>query len=88
MCLNGDCVAPDRCACKKGYVEAPGTVNSQKCVAYCPGGCVHGVCSAPNFCICNPGYIKEAKGSNVCVRRVRRSAMHFELIPEEVLEGQ
>ncbi|KAJ8978212.1 hypothetical protein NQ317_002032 [Molorchus minor] len=86
-CLNADCVAPNRCACKKGYTEAPGS-GGGKCVAYCPDGCPNGVCSAPNFCICNPGYIKEFKGSNVCVRRLRRSVMHFDLIPEDVLKGQ
>ncbi|KAJ8961532.1 hypothetical protein NQ318_014783 [Aromia moschata] len=86
-CLNADCVAPNKCACKNGYVPASGSENDNKCVAFCPDGCPNGVCSAPNFCICNPGFVKEFKGSNVCVRRVRRSAMHFELIPEEVLEG-
>ncbi|XP_018573881.1 von Willebrand factor D and EGF domain-containing protein-like isoform X2 [Anoplophora glabripennis] len=87
-CLNADCVAPNTCACKKGYVQSPGPEGLYKCVAFCPNGCPNGVCSAPNFCICNPGFIKEFKGSNVCIRRFRRSIMHFELIPEEILEGQ
>lgn len=69
-------------------MQAPGDEGLHKCVAFCPEGCPNGVCSAPNFCICNPGYVKEYKGSNVCLRRFRRSAMHFELIPEAVLEGQ
>ncbi|XP_066253747.1 epidermal growth factor-like protein [Euwallacea similis] len=88
-CLNGDCVAPERCACKKGYIEAAGSAG-HKCVAYCPDGCENGVCSAPNFCICNQGFMKEFKGSNRCVRRVRRSSLtdlHWELIPDEMLQG-
>ncbi|CAH1155107.1 unnamed protein product [Phaedon cochleariae] len=87
VCLNGDCIAPETCACKKGYTEAPGAIRSQKCVAHCPGGCTNGICSAPNFCICNPGYVKESKGSNVCVRRFKRSLMHLDLVPEAILNG-
>ncbi|XP_072395175.1 uncharacterized protein [Diabrotica undecimpunctata] len=86
-CLNGDCIAPNQCKCKEGYIEAPHSVRSQTCVAHCPGGCPNGSCTAPNFCICNPGFVKERKGSNNCVRRVKRSLMHMELIPEAILQG-
>lgn len=84
-CLNADCTAPDVCTCKKGYIKDPRSDAGNKCVAHCPGGCDNGQCSAPNFCICNPGFIKESKGSNRCIRRVRR-AIHYELIPPQLEE--
>lgn len=59
---------------------------ANRCVADCPGGCPNGQCSAPNFCICNPGYVKESKGSQNCIRRIRRSAMHYDLIPQEMFK--
>ncbi|CAH0554487.1 unnamed protein product [Brassicogethes aeneus] len=90
-CLNADCTAPDTCTCKKGYITDPRQPQGNKCVAHCPGGCENGTCSAPNFCICNPGFVKETKGSNRCVRRVRRSTneltkIHYDLIPPQIDE--
>jgi hypothetical protein len=83
-CLNADCTAPNTCTCKKGYTSDPSNPSGNRCVAHCPGGCENGTCSAPNFCICNPGFVKEVKGSNRCVRRLKRSPlMHFELIPQQ-----
>lgn len=78
-CLNGECSAPGTCTCKPGYIKDPFNPAGNRCVAHCPGGCENGQCSSPNFCICNIGYIKD-KGTSKCVRRVRRSSFHPELI--------
>lgn len=80
-CLNGECTGPNECACKTGYIKE--NFSKTRCVAHCPGGCENGTCSGPNFCICNIGYVKQAKGSNVCIKRERRSAIRYDLIPEQ-----
>lgn len=83
-CFNGDCTGPNICTCKPGYIKDPISATSNRCVAHCPGGCENGQCSAPNFCICNPGFVKVVKGSNKCVKRVRRStSLHLDLIPQQ-----
>lgn len=59
--------------------------SGNRCVAHCPGGCINGQCSSPNFCICNAGYTKDlsVKGGNMCVKRARRSAIMWNLIPKQ-----
>ncbi|XP_017769415.1 PREDICTED: von Willebrand factor D and EGF domain-containing protein-like [Nicrophorus vespilloides] len=81
-CLNGICSAPNQCTCKTGYAKDP--QKSNRCLAHCKDGCPNGVCSAPNFCLCNPGYTKQSKGSNVCIKRERRYAIRYDLIPEQI----
>lgn len=72
-CLNGRCLNGE-CVCSYGYKNDETQPN--KCIPHCPGGCPNGTCSSPNFCICNMGYVKDrtVKGSQNCVKRIRRSA--------------
>jgi len=55
-CLNGECVAPDVCACDIGWY---GT-QCGNCIPL--GGCVNGGCTEPFECNCNLASDEAAKG--------------------------
>ena len=51
-CLNGDCVAPNKCACESGWT------GPSCATAICPESCVpgQGICVAPGICECLYGW--------------------------------
>lgn len=55
-CINGNCVAPNTCACKPGWtLDKAGKV----CTPHCSHPCLNGECTGPDTCTCRPGYIKD-----------------------------
>ncbi|XP_071055469.1 multiple epidermal growth factor-like domains protein 10 [Onthophagus taurus] len=51
---GGECVAPNKCECQKGFYQN----KNGKCEFFCDGGCSGGECIGPNQCSCKTGFEK------------------------------
>ena len=51
-CYGGECLAPNLCKCKPGFILN----SSSTCTPTCVNGCENGKCVSPNECSCNPGF--------------------------------
>lgn len=51
-CVNGICIAINKCACSPGYINILG-----QCKPECEN-CENGECVSPNNCMCHNGYTK------------------------------
>lgn len=49
MCVNGECLAPDKCYCQSGYTGLLCDIPICNC-----GN--HSICTAPGVCTCTGGW--------------------------------
>ncbi|XP_037038817.1 von Willebrand factor D and EGF domain-containing protein-like [Bradysia coprophila] len=77
-CVNGICVAPNRCQCYPDHVHN----LAGYCVATCPIGCYNGECDS-NVCRCKPGYQLEPN-RRFCIPKCSQGCLHGNCTEPEV----